>query len=56
MRVIRMAKAAIKHDATPTLISFNIEALALGTIARAVRRGPPKDCVCVVRVRRTHCP
>ncbi len=28
-RVIRMAKAAVKHDATPALISFNIEALAL---------------------------
>lgn len=28
-RVIRLAKAAIKHDTTPALISFNIEALAL---------------------------
>ncbi|MDQ3678206.1 MAG: hypothetical protein M3401_15655 [Actinomycetota bacterium] len=35
-RVIRMAKAAIKHDATPALISFNIEALALTHIT-AVR-------------------
>jgi hypothetical protein len=32
-RVIRMAKAAIKHDATPALISFNIEALALEYIS-----------------------
>lgn len=28
-RVIRLAKAAIKHDSTPALISFNVEALAL---------------------------
>jgi hypothetical protein len=28
-RVIRLAKAAVKHDSTPALISFNIEALAL---------------------------
>lgn len=28
-RVIRLAKAAIKHDSTPALISFNLEALAL---------------------------
>lgn len=28
-RVIRLAKAAIKHDYTPALISFNVEALAL---------------------------
>jgi hypothetical protein len=31
-RVIRLAKAAIKHDATPALISFNVEALALENI------------------------
>lgn len=31
-RVIRMAKAAIKHDTTPALISFNVEALALSHI------------------------
>lgn len=31
-RVIRLAKAAIKNDATPALISFNIEALALAHI------------------------
>jgi hypothetical protein len=31
-RVIRLAKAAVKHDATPALISFNIEALALAHI------------------------
>jgi hypothetical protein len=34
-RVIRMAKAAIKHDSTPALISFNIEALAFAHITRA---------------------
>lgn len=28
-RTIRLAKAAIKHDSTPALISFNVEALAL---------------------------
>jgi hypothetical protein len=28
-RIIRLAKAAIKHDSTPALISFNVEALAL---------------------------
>jgi Second Messenger Oligonucleotide or Dinucleotide Synthetase domain len=28
-RVIRLAKAAIKHDSTPALISFNVEVLAL---------------------------
>lgn len=28
-RVIRLAKAAIKHDSTPVLISFNVEVLAL---------------------------
>jgi hypothetical protein len=28
-RVIRLAKAAIKHDSAPALISFNVEALAL---------------------------
>lgn len=28
-RVIRLAKAAIKHDPAPALISFNVEALAL---------------------------
>jgi hypothetical protein len=31
-RVIRLAKAAIKHDFTPALISFNVEALALASI------------------------
>jgi hypothetical protein len=31
-RVIRLAKAAIKHDSTPALISFNVEALALAQI------------------------
>jgi hypothetical protein len=33
-RVIRLAKAAIKHDAAPALISFNIEALALTHITK----------------------
>ena len=33
-RVIRLAKAAIKHDSTPALISFNIEALALEHITK----------------------
>jgi hypothetical protein len=33
-RVIRLAKGAIKHDSTPALISFNIEALALEHIAK----------------------
>lgn len=33
-RVIRLAKAAIKHDAAPALISFNIEALALEHITQ----------------------
>lgn len=28
-RIIRLAKAAIKHDSTPALISFNVEGLAL---------------------------
>lgn len=32
-RVIRLAKAAIKRDSTPALISFNVEALALEYIA-----------------------
>ena len=31
-RLIRLAKAAVKHDASPVLISFNIEALALEQI------------------------
>jgi len=31
-RVIRLAKAAIKHDGTPALISFNVEAAALAHI------------------------
>jgi hypothetical protein len=31
-RVIRLAKAAIKSDPTPALISFNVEALALDSI------------------------
>ena len=31
-RVIRLAKAAITHDSTPALISFNVEALALAQI------------------------
>jgi len=38
-RVIRMAKAAIKHDATPALISFNIEALALTHITAVATIG-----------------
>ena len=38
-RVIRMAKAAIKHDATPALISFNIEALALTHITAVATLG-----------------
>ncbi|MDQ3668905.1 MAG: hypothetical protein M3377_01265 [Actinomycetota bacterium] len=33
-RVIRLAKAAIKHDSTPALISFNVEALALTHITK----------------------
>lgn len=35
-RVIRLAKAAIKHDSTPVLISFNVEALALTHITGVV--------------------
>ena len=31
-RVVRLAKAAIKHDSTPALISLNIEALAVGIV------------------------
>jgi hypothetical protein len=38
-RVIRMAKAAIKHDATPALISFNVEALALTHITAIATLG-----------------
>lgn len=38
-RVIRMAKAAIKHDATHALISFNIEALALTHITAVATLG-----------------
>ncbi len=43
-RVIRLAKAAIKHDSTPALISFNVEALALehiteiATLAESLQR------------------
>ena len=33
-RVIRLAKAAVKHDTTPALISFNIEALTLMHITK----------------------
>lgn len=33
-RVIRLAKAAIKDDSTPALISFNVEALALEHVAQ----------------------
>ncbi|HVP03708.1 MAG TPA: hypothetical protein VMT10_14150 [Solirubrobacteraceae bacterium] len=33
-RVIRLAKAAIKHDPIPALISFNVEALALEHITK----------------------
>lgn len=38
-RVIRLAKAAIKHDATPALISFNVEALALTHITKVMTLG-----------------
>jgi hypothetical protein len=43
-RVIRLAKAAIKHDPAPALISFNVEALALehitevSTLAESLQR------------------
>jgi hypothetical protein len=35
-RVIRLAKVVIKHDPTPALISFNVEALALAHITRVL--------------------
>lgn len=33
-RTIRLAKAAIEHDSTPALISFNVEALALEHVTK----------------------
>lgn len=35
-RVIRLAKAAIKHDSTHALISFNVEALALTHVTKVM--------------------